>query len=389
MKRMNLFVVFLVMSAAPAAAQAQKTPSDIISFLVTNESVPTGDFQKDQAAAAATRDTIERALLVNLAAAPIATSSSGFVYRLNSELGTPTRVSDSFGTFFVERAMTSGSGRFALGVSGSRAGYDRLDGLNLTDGSLVTTANQFRDEAAPFDTERLTLRISTNTFTVFGTYGVTDRFEIGGALPLVQLHVEGSRVNVYRGQTFLQATASGDASGMADVALRAKYRIVSSEVGGVAVAGEVRLPTGNEAYLLGAGRAAVRIVGVGSVENARFGVHGNAAIVRGGASNEFDGSGAVTYAVTPRVTVTGEFLYRRLTDLHDIVASFEPHPTIAGVDTMRLVPGTATPTLANAVSGVKWNAYGTLVVTGQIVWRLADGGLTAPFVPLIGIDYLF
>jgi len=71
------------------------------------------------------------------------------------------------------------------------------------------------------------------------------------------------------------------------------------------------------------------------------------------------------------------------------VPSVAPHPTIAGVDTLRLVPGTATPTMASAVTGVKWNAHATLVVTGQIVWRLADGGLTAPFVPLVGIDYLF
>jgi hypothetical protein len=380
--------VLLIAVAAPAAAQTQ-TPADIISFLVTNQSVPTGDFQKDQAAAAATRDTIARALLVNIATTPIATSSSGFVYRLDPELGAPTRVSDSFGTFFVERAMTSGRGRVALGASASRAGYDRLDGLNLRDGTLVTTANQFRDEPAPFDTETLTLRITTSTFTVFGTYGVTDRLEIGGALPLVQLHIEGSRVNVYRGQTFVQATASGDASGMADVAIRAKYRLVSSRTGGLAIASEVRLPTGNETYLLGAGRTAVRIVGVGSVENAGVGVHGNFAIVRGGASSEVDGSGAFTFAASPRVTLIGEVLYRRLSDLHDIVASTEPHPTIAGVDTLRLVPGTAVPTLANLVSGVKWNARGTLVVTGQVVWRLADGGLTAPFVPLIGIDYLF
>src|SRR5215475_10863163 len=96
----SLLLVLLV-TIIPSRAAAQ-TPADIISFLVTNESVPTGDFQKDQAAAAATRDTIARALLVNLATAPIATSSSGFVYRLDSELGTPTRVSDSFGTFFVE-----------------------------------------------------------------------------------------------------------------------------------------------------------------------------------------------------------------------------------------------------------------------------------------------
>jgi len=377
--------------AAPATAQtaAPQTPADIISFLVTNQSVQTGDFQKDQAAAAATRDTIARALLVNLATTPIPTSSSGFVYRLDSELGTPTRVSDSFGTFFVERAMTSGRGRFALGASGSTAGYDRLDGLNLRDGTLVTTANQFRDEAAPFDTERLTLNIRTSTFTVFGTYGVTDRLEIGGALPLVDLHVDGSRVNVYRGQTFVQATGSADASGLADVAVRAKYRLVTSQTRSFAIAGEVRLPTGNQAYLLGAGRTAVRIVGIASAENTRVGVHGNAAVVRGGASDELDGAGAVTFAASPRVTITGELLYRRLSDLHDIVASTAPHPTIAGVDTLRLVPGTAVPTVASAVSGVKWNAWGTLVVTGQVVWRLANGGLTAPFVPLVGIDYLF
>jgi len=111
-KRCAIAAALLMVTAAPAAAQ--QTPSDVISFLVTNQRVQTDDFQKDQAAAAATRDTIARALLVNLATVPIATSSSGFVYRLDPELGTVTRVSDSFGTFFVERAMTSGRGRASL-----------------------------------------------------------------------------------------------------------------------------------------------------------------------------------------------------------------------------------------------------------------------------------
>ena len=382
-----LSVVFVI--AIAGSASAQQTPADIISFLVTNESVQTGDFQKDQTAAAATRDTIERSLLVNLAATPIATSSSGFVYRLDSDLGTPERVSNSFGTFFVERAMTSGRGHVAVGASASTTGYDRLDGLNLSDGTLVTTANQFRDESAPFDTEQLTLNIRTSTFTVFGTYGVTDRLEIGGALPIVQLHVDGSRLEVYRGQSFLQATGSADASGPGDAAVRAKFRVASSSTGGFAVAGEVRLPTGNAEYLLGAGRAAVKVMAIGSLENARIGVHGNAAVVRGGASNEIDGSGAVTYAASPRVTVTGELLFRRLQDLREIVSVSAPNSTIAGVDTLRLLPGSVTPTLASAVSGVKWNAASKLVVTGQIVWRIGNGGLTAGFTPLVGFDYLF
>ena len=191
MTRPILVAMLIAVSAAPAAAQ--ETPLDVISFLVTNQSVQTGDFQKDRAAAEATRDTIARALQVNLATSPIATSSSGFVYRLDPEIGTVTRVSDSFGTFFVERAMTSGRGRASFGASASTAAYDNLDGFNLRDGSLLTTANRFADEPAPFDTEALTLKIRTSTLTFFGAYGVTDRFEISGAVPLVQMDIEGSR----------------------------------------------------------------------------------------------------------------------------------------------------------------------------------------------------
>ena len=387
MKRTIAVTAMLALAAIPAAAQ--QTPSDVISFLVTNQQVQTGDFQKDQAAAAATRDTIARALLVNLATVPIATSSSGFVYRLDPELGTVTRVSDSFGTFFVERAMTSGKGHASFGASGTTTGYDRLDGLNLRDGTLVTTANQFRDESTPFDTESLTLKIRTSTLTFFGAYGVTDRLEIGGALPLVQLNIDGSRLNVYRGTSIVQATGTAAASGIADAALRAKYLLVSTKTAGFAAATEVRLPTGDETALLGAGRAALRLMAIGSLENTRVGAHGNFAIVRGGVSNEVDGSGAVTVAATPRVTIAAELLVRRLTDVRQMIAVSAPHPTSDGVETLRLVPGTNSPTLTSAVTGVKWNAHATLVLTVEVRWRICNAVLTAPLTPTIAIDYLF
>ena len=361
----------------------------MISFLLTNQSVQTGDFQQDRAAAEAARDTLARALLVNLATAPIATSSSGFVYRLDPELGTVSRASQSFGTFFVERAITMAEGDVSMGASATTAGYDRLDGLDLRDGSLVTTADQFRDESAPFDTDTLTLRIRTSTFTLTGAYGVTNRLEIGGALPFVTLHVEGSRLNVYRGQPSLQATGSADASGLADAAFRMKYRLASSRDAAFAVAGELRLPTGRAASLLGAGRAAVRVIAIGSFEHDRFGVHGNASLVRGGVSDEVGGSGAVTYAATPRLTISGELLLRRLTELREITSVAEPHPSIDGVDVYRLRPGTAVPVLSSAVTGVKWNAGGTWVLTGQVRWRLASGGLTARVAPTVAVDYLF
>jgi hypothetical protein len=381
----------LVWAAGAGAAHAQtpRTPSDAISFLVTNQSVSTGDFQKDQAAAAATRDTIARALLVNLATVPIQSSSSGFLYRLDPELGTMERASQSFGTFLVERAATSGRGRSSFGVATSTTGFDRLDGHPLRDGSLVTTANQFRDEKAPFDVESLTLNIRTSTLTLFGTYGITDRLEIAGAVPFVRLHLEGRRVNVYRGAQFVQATAVADASGLADVAVRGKFTALRAPAGSVAVAAELRLPTGDDAALLGAGRTGFRMLALGSFERGAVGLHGNAGIAAGGASGELDAAGALTLAVTPKVSAIGEVFTRRLSDLKRVEPVSVPHPLLAGIDTLRLVPGTSTTVVSTAVSGIKWNVRSTLVVGAQVLWRLGSGGLTARATPAVSIDYLF
>jgi hypothetical protein len=38
---------------------------------------------------------------------------------------------------------------------------------------------------------------------------------------------------------------------------------------------------------------------------------------------------------------------------------------------------------------VKWNASGTFVLGGQILWRIGNAGLTAPFTPTISFDYRF
>jgi hypothetical protein len=389
MRQIPVAVFVLVACLLATPARAQQTPVDVISFLVTNQAVATGDFQKDQSAAQATRDTIARALLVNLASAPIATSSSGFVYRLSSELGTMTRVSDSFGTFYVERALTGGRHHVSFGATATATSYDDLDGFGLHDGSLVTTANRFRDESAAFDTEALTLRVRTNTLTLFGTFNPTDHLEIGGAVPLVQLHLEGSRTNVYRGQTFLQASGTADASGVADVALRAKYTLVSVGASAVAAAAEWRLPTGNTDDLLGAGQSALRVLGIGSIEHARVGLHGNVGFVRGGVSSETTAAGALAIAMSPRVTLTGEATLRRFGDLHRIVVETDPHPTIAGVDTLRLVPGDEKAVLSTLVTGLKWNPANTLVIAGQVQWRLGHGGLTAAWAPSVSFDYLF
>jgi hypothetical protein len=385
--RAALLAASVVTVAAPV--HAQETVTDAVTFLLTNQAVVTADFERDRAAATAARDTIARALLVNLTTMPLSTSSSGFLYRFNPDIGTVERATESFGSFFVERALTAGRGHASFGVSATTSSFNRLDGQNLRDGSLVTVANRFRDEAAPFDIDSLTLDIRSSTMTLFASLGVTDRLEIGGAVPLLRLTLDGRRDNVYRTEQFVQATAVATASGIGDVALRGKYALFIGREGGIAVAAELRLPTGDEANLLGAGSRSYRVLGIGSVDRGRLALNGNMGIVRGGISAEFTFAGSAAVAVSPHVTLSGELLGRHVAELREMTLVSAAHPSFSGVDTLRLVAGETGTTIVNAVTGVKWNLGRTVVMAGHLTWPLTHVGLTAVVTPTLAFEYAF
>jgi hypothetical protein len=392
---------FLVLAAAmlalhPGTAAAQATPAgaapsvqSILGFLVTNQGVQTNDFDKDQAAAEATRATLTRAILASVATLPVSTSSSGFTYRLNQKIGTVERASETFGPSYVERALTSGAGQAAFGLTFQYARFTALDGNNLRNGEFITTANQFTDEAEPFDSEALTLNISTKTTTFFGNVGVSDRVDVGVAVPLVRLDINGSRINTYRGQSQLQARAAASTLGFADIAVRSKVRLTGDGPGAVAAAVEARLPNGREEDLLGAGATALRFLGLASYEAGRASYFGNVALGTGGIGREVSYGGAAAFAASPRLTVVGEMVARRITGIQAITAVAAPHPRIAGVTTTRLVAAGTDETTAFVVAGMKWNASDTWLVHANVLMPMLDNGLTAPFTPMIAVEYSF
>ena len=383
----SLIVLSLLL---PASAHAQPaTVQDILGFLVTNRGVETADFDKDRAAAEATRDTLTGALLSAIAQLPISSSSSGFTYRLNPTLGTVERASETFGPFFVERALTSGEGHASFGVTFQYASFASLDGHDLRSGEFVTIANRFQDESEPFDVETLTLNISTQTTTLFGSVGLTDRLDVGAAVPLVALEVSGSRINTYRGTSLLQARARAETFGLADIALRTKYRFTPEGDANGAAAVEVRLPTGRDDDLLGAGKVAFKFLGIGSAELRRASVHGNVAVGTGGLGREFSVSGAIAVAATPRFTLVGEVLTRRTVGARQISEVIAPHPRIGGVDTMRLMPAGNDLASTVAVAGFKWNVGGTWLLHGNMLVPVGERGLTARYAPMVALDYSF
>jgi hypothetical protein len=360
---------------------------EILSFLLTTQSIPTDDFVKDTEAADATRDTISRALLIELAALPLGSSSAGFAYRFNPSLGTVERASASFGPFFTERAETTGRGHGSIGVAFRQASFDQLDDRNLRDGTLVTTANRFSDEEAPFDVETLSLRLRSSATTLFGNYGVTSRLDLGAAVPIVQVRVEGERVDTYRGRVFVQSRASAYATGLGDIALRAKYQVLRQRAAGVAVAADLRLPTGRDEDLLGAGETAVKLLVIGSLEGSRMTGHANVGYTAGGAASETTYGVAGTIAATPRLTLIGELLGRSTADLGRITDAAAQHPSLLGVETIRLVADDRTTTQAFAIAGLKWNLGRSWLLTTNVLIPMTTGGLTAKVVPTIALEY--
>jgi hypothetical protein len=389
MRPARALVPVLLVLLTPVTVAAQEPLSEVLSFLLTTRSVQTDDFARDAQAAATTRDTITTLLGAEIAAQPPSLSSVGFAYRFDGELSTLVRSSRNFGSFLTERSLTAGRGQAALGMNLRLTHYTSLDGRDLEDGTFVTTANQFRDERAPFDQETLTLQLDSRVLTFTGTYGVTDRLDLSAAVPFVSLSLDGSRVNTYRGHATVQATAEATANGIGDVAVRAKYGLVSGRTRGLAIAGEVRLPTGREEALLGAGKTAFSALLIGSGERGPLGWAGNVSLGGGGLSNEVAYRGSVCYAVSERVTVVGELIGRRLGDVGRISEARAPHPTIPGVDTIRLVAEDTTLSTSSMVAGAKWNVAGTWILGGHAMVPMSDSGLRSGVVVLGGLDYTF
>jgi hypothetical protein len=385
---MRFYLAALAMVLAVAhPARAQQSIDDVLSFLLTNRSVPTGDFVGDAVAAAAVRDVISKLLLSELTSLPINSPASGFTYRLDPALGTDVRSSENFGPFFVERSLTAGKGQVAFGFGHTSSSFSTIDGRSLRDGTLVATASRLVTEAQPFDAETLTLRVRARTVSVSGLVGVTDRLDLSAVVPVVTVRLAGERIDTYRGTTAVQATAIASASGLGDVLVRAKYNVLRLGASGVALVAEARLPTGDPDNLLGFGETVFTSRIIGSAEYGWIGTHGNLAYAVGGASKAFDVAGALTLAAAPRLTLVAEGIARRTDAGGRLVYVTGLHPSLVGVETIRLSGSEEATTRLAMVAGFRWNVADRWLLNMTVTRPVTSAGLNARWVPTVTVDY--
>jgi hypothetical protein len=410
----------------------------------------------------ATRE-LNAALATQLSTFPLASSSGGFTYSI-SEGGDVVPTSTTFGPSFAERAVTIGRSKLNFGYTFQHTSYSSFEGAEFDSGALGFVSQHNNCCPAPgnpaattdflpeFERDlllsRLVMTLDTNTTAFFANYGVTNRFDIGVAVPIVNVGMDASvtgqivrtatannpSIHNFDGVSSSTKTVSENASatGLGDILLRAKYNLFRGTTTSFAAALDLRLPTGDSDNLLGTGATRTQILGIASGEYGRFSPHVNFGYTfsNGTGSSEladvddpvaqFGAAAAgrvdqdpldlsipdeVNYivgfnvAVHPKVTLGFDMRGRTVRDIARFLVTDVTYPNRG--------PGTPgapfvaedefaleEPTRGNlnqmlGVIGGKINIAGTFLLNVTVLIPMSDDGLKPKPTPVIGFDYVF
>lgn len=363
------------------------------------------------------------ALVSQLVNVPLPSPGGGFTYQFDSTLGVFQRTTQSFGPILAERADTIGARRVAFGFAFQRFKFDSVEGIDLSKVPAV-----FEHENAELLGGRQDVVTTLNSIeaivsqsTTFVTLGITDSFDISLAVPIVSnsltivsdAHIQRLGTTNELTHFFRQAngevgvqrifTASGDATGIGDIMVRAKHALRKREATEFAVGLDVRLPTGDEMNLLGSGAPAVQPFAIWSATFDKVAPHVNlgyrwngSSVLAGNPStgesrhfpDQFSYAVGADLSVNPRLTLAFDVLGRYVFDAERLRA-----------ETFMALDGRSTfPTIVferdsfNALSGamgLKANLFERLLLDVNLLFKLDEHGLRDKVTPLIGFEYSF
>ena len=356
-------------------------------------------------------DEFSKAMTIGITSSPISTSSAGFTYRLNDQTGERTLRSQSFGPLFVERPLTSGRGVLNGGITFSRVNFSKFLGTDIRSDGIVVYDRRDRylaDNRVDFNHAEFTLSPTVTTARASLSYGVTDSFDVGVVVPVSRFEMtavdkgafdfrgEGLRGGSFGGVGSFAIDYAASKVGVGDVSLRAKYAFGVSQP--VAIAVDVRLPTGDDENFLGTGKASAR-VGVSGARalSSVFTLTANGGYEAGGVTNLGFYRAAVDAALlsSKKLTVSAEFDGQYLSEA---ATGFAPDEftyasrTIAGrsypVEGRGFFQGLSIGgvNLVRAAIGAKYNLFGRALVSAGVIFPLNDAGLSAPASAFLGFD---
>jgi hypothetical protein len=363
------------------------------------------------------------ALVSQLVSLPLPSPASGFTYHFDTSLGVFQRTTQSFGPILADRADTIGARRVSVGFALQRFTFDTVEGLDLDKiPAVFTHDNAFlRGGREDVVTTTNAIEASVAQATTFVTLGITDRFDVSVAVPVVSNSLKVvSEATIHRlGTTnplthfFRQSdgevgerrifSAAGQATGLGDVVVRVKQTVQKGTASGVAMGIDMRIPTGDEMNLLGSGTAGLQPFGIWSATYKQVSPHLNASYKWNGSSvlagNPARGESAdlpdqVGYAagadvsVNPRVTLAFDLL-----GVYVIDAERLRRESFQALDGRSVFPNVVFAResihgLSGSV-GVKASLLDRLLVDFNLLFKLDEHGLRDKVTPLIGLEYAF
>ena len=360
-----------------------------------------------------------------LASFPIA-SSAGFAQVKDQVTGVPLLKSVSFGPTFVERSLTNGRGVLNLGVSYQYSAFDTLQGVDLktTGFPAMSQVGDYLIGGTPDpniegkevgDAFFAKLDMKSSVIVMTGSYGVTDRFDLGWAVPVASLSVRGQFVRQYnagmdydlegvaelypnRAGTLVLSDHAVNASGIGDIVLRTKYGFGPAERQIGMLMGEFRLPTGDEQNLLGTGETSFKLLGGGTKNFGIGSLNVNGGYTFGGLTEEvnFAAGTDVALLAEKKLTLNFDFISQTLRNAVtevDTVVALDRVLGGGGGSQLRHVTVShrfwdrGTTTLNRAAVGAKYQLGGNWLLSGSGLFRLNDNGYQAKFVGFVGIEH--
>src|SRR5262245_54158012 len=357
-----------------------------------------------------------------LVSAPKPSPASGFTFEFDPSVGVFHRSTQSFGPILTERAETIGARRVAFGSAFQRFTFNSIDGVDLEKIPAVFEHDNAELLGGRQDviTTTNSIKATVDQFTSFLTLGVTDSFDLSVTVPIVTndmsvvSHATIQRLGTMNPLThFFVAsngevgtertfTAVGNSAGLGDVTLRMKNTVLR-RYGNLAVALDVRLPTGNEMNLLGSGATGLRPFVAWSKTFEKVSPHVNAgyqwngssvlagdpaAGVSGNFPDEITYAAGADLSVNPRLTVVFDVIGRYVIDANRLVRQDFHALNGTSVFPNIVFSRDSFGTMRGAI-GAKASFLNNFLVDLNLLFAVDNHGLTDRVTPLIGIEYAF
>ncbi|NBB85876.1 MAG: hypothetical protein GVY12_06605 [Bacteroidetes bacterium] len=325
-----------------------------------------------------------------------------------------------FTPIYTESSATVGEGLFLVGTNASFFNLSKIRGEDLDALSFVFQQDGGGDQIVV----SMPLDISAQVFTLHGTYGVTDRFDIGFALPIVSLGIDNvnTTFRVEGDNTGCRYSPNGlncEGQGTRDVspplfnfteseperetfvetlALRAKYRFpVSVRTGRIAAVVDVRLPFRSEDNVLGSGNFGTRLTFIGEYNQLNTFqpyINFGAQFWNGANSNSLNIATGFNQQLAPDLFFAFDLLGKIDLEsdpfLAPIGGALDPDASTRGsalVDTS--IPVVNRDHTLNAGLGLQFAVSSSIHAYGSALFALASRGLQSTVAPTVGVTAYF